>query len=196
MSTNKVGGILGGWRPHQVDAMGAAVLACIVVAGYVVGVRPTYKHMEMRAVLAGRVDAENDKASDLTTSLQSLTRSLDQTQKELHKGVPQLEAVQSLNRHLAGLTQMGTANGLRIDGLEPGKTSRSQYYDTVEIRLTGKGAYRDCTRFLSQLYRDMPDTSVTAIELAGQPGSADPSAAFTFVLSWYTTNVSKLASHE
>lgn len=181
---------------RQVDAVGLVVLSLIVGAGYFLGVRPVLNQMEAQRVLAVEIEEESSRAAELTRQVGGLTGELEQARRQLENGVPQLEPMQSLNHRLAELATLATDSGLRIDGIQPGRVSSTPFFDTVELRITGRGTYQDCTRFLSRLHGERRDMTVTTISLAGQPGGEDPRGTFTFTLSWHTASATSLAQHD
>lgn len=182
-----------GWQSRRMDALGLAVVLAMLSLGYAVAVHPVYTRMAAQSELAQSIASETARVDELSGTLHTLNETMEATRKTLSEGVPQLETSQALNHHLARLTELGAANSVRIDGIEPGKTERSQYFDTTEIRISGKGTYQNCTRFLSQLYRSAPDTAVTSIELVGRPGEAAPLATFQVTIAWFTIASPKLA---
>lgn len=194
MSTRR--GFLADTSLRQVDAVGLVVLSLIVGAGYFLGVRPVLNQMEAQRALAVEIDEESSRAADLTRQVSGLTGELEQARQQLENGVPQLEPMQSLNRRLAELATLATDNGLRIDGIQPGRILSTPFFDTVELRIAGRGTYQDCTRFLSRLHGERRDMTVTTISLAGQPGGESPTGTFTFTLSWHTASATSLAQHD
>jgi hypothetical protein len=62
---------------------------------------------------------------------------------------------------------------------------RSLRYDLVPITMTGRGAYRQCVKFLQGLCSTFRDMSVMQIELSGNPARRDEPEQFRFDLFWY-----------
>lgn len=194
MSTRR--GVLADTEMRQVDAVGVVVLLLIIGAGYFLVVRPVLNQMEAQRALAVQIEEESSRAADLTRQISGLAGELEQAKRLLENGVPQLEPMQSLNHRLSELATLATDSSLRIDGIQPGRITSTPFFDTVELRITGRGTYQECTRFLSRLHGEKRDMTVTSLSLVGQPGGEDPKGTFTFTLSWHTASATSLAQHD
>ena len=80
------------------------------------------------------------------------------------------------------------------EAIEPGEASGSVRYSTVPIRINGRGKYPQFAKFLRALREELPDTSVTDINLSG--GGSTTAATSTLNLLWYAAPAPTVAKNE
>lgn len=174
-----------GWRFMGIDAAGAGVLAAMTLGVYLLQIQPLLRASRVHAAQAVLLETQQRKLPDLKHSAQAFHTRLEATEKAIAATALQLLPARRLNERLAQLAELATQNGLRIDEIEPGKTTVNAQYETIAIRLSGKGGYRQCTQFLAALHSQMPDTNATAIHLAAGD-RPELAGTFTFNLLWHT----------
>ena len=105
-------------------------------------------------------------------------------------------------RRLFGMTpefaeaskSLAANQGLQVEAIEPGEASGSVRYSTVPIRINGRGKYPQFAKFLRALREELPDTSVTDINLSG--GGSTTAATSTLNLLWYAAPAPTVAKNE
>jgi len=129
------------------------------------------------ATLAQQADLElkQQTATTSNASLQTLQRRLGALQQQISDNPLHLQPASAINKRLGELTDLAAQLGLRMEDVQPGKISTTARFETVSIHLAGTGNYRTCVQFLHRLRTGFPDTSVTSLQLTGNP--SDPAAA-------------------
>ena len=172
-------------RSWQVDLAGAAVCVGLTLLFYLAGVLPLSRLQAAQLEQRTELETRREKATRLAAAADTLQRRLKQVGQALGEAPVQLRSARELNQRLARLTNLAGECGLAIDQTHSDRPHNGPWYQTVPIRLAGKGAYPTCAVFLDQIRRAYPDMGVSSFELAGEPGSNAP-AAFRFDLVWYT----------
>jgi len=86
---------------------------------------------------------------------------------------------------LTAICALATECGLAPEAIEPQQQVAEPLFATITLRLSGRGSYQSCVRFLQKLQKDMPHNTIAGIELSAAPSSADPNVTFTFQLVWH-----------
>jgi len=177
--------ILRHWR---IDASGLALVAALTAVAYLLEIRPVLSARQAAGAGVAELAEKRRRAAELEGALRSQEEPLSEAQRLLAALDVRLEDAGRLNERVAKLTEMAGQSGLQVDGIEPGKVVgiSGARYRTVSIRLTGRGVYRNCARFLRDISEKVRDSSVTQISLSGQNGVAEANATFAFDLLWYT----------
>jgi Tfp pilus assembly protein PilO len=177
-----------GWKHMQLDAIGVGLLVAMSIAAFVLQVRPLFRAQQALAGQTAALTAEQQKLNKLKRSVQMMRTRLEAVQRSIDQTEFKLEPASQINGRLARLTEIASHYSLQVDEMEPGtpgKVTSGGQFETIPIRLSGRGGYRNCTQFLDALHQQLRDTSVTAMSLAAGD-SADPNGAFTFNLLWHT----------
>ena len=95
---------------------------------------------------------------------------------------------------LSALSSLASDQGLQVEAIEPGEASGSVRYSTIPIRINGRGKYPQLVKFLRALREELPDTSVTDVNLSG--GGSTTSATFTLNLLWYAAPAPTVVKNE
>jgi Tfp pilus assembly protein PilO len=191
----------------------ALPLCLLATAGvYYLAIAPALEgrasESELRSRLAERekewerLDAEN------TAQLQALERTRERNKQRTLALKPGSEQI---NR-IAAITELAASCGLDVDQLAPGKSANLQLFMATPIKLTGRGAYPDCARFLSMLHDTLPDFKVRSLrlvaalrqpdELSGTPlqesalDGAGRTSALEFDLVWLAEREGSVAGAE
>ena len=170
----------------RVDLIGVALTVVLTAGAYFIQVEPLIGQRETQRATVAELGTEQHKLPDLKRTMQSVRMRLDTVKQAIAETDLKLQPASELNERLARLTQVATDNKLQIDEVEPGKVMPGQQFETITIRLSGRGGYQDSTSFLRDLHRAMPDTSVTSMDLAAGGGVGKSDAGFSFILHWHT----------
>ncbi|MCX5662016.1 MAG: type 4a pilus biogenesis protein PilO [Planctomycetota bacterium] len=169
----------------MIDTAGVAAVIGLSLGAYLLDIHPLQRARAESAAQAAELAGQHRKADDLAAKLHKLQDRLQETRGKAEAGSLRLEPAQNLNQRLARLTDLATANHLRIDAVEPGKPLPGPQCDVVEIRVACLGSFRGCSEFLDRLHHEMPDAAVVSLEIAGRPGAAEAPANLTFTLYWF-----------
>jgi len=90
-----------------------------------------------------------------------------------------------VNKRISAISTLAAQSGLKIDDIQPGKSVSGSRYEMIPISVSGKGTYAKCLGFLHELRSVLPDTGVSALELAGRPSEESSEASYRFELLWY-----------
>ena len=175
-------------RAHwQIDAAGLASLVMLGSLVYLLAVAPMLERRREVAEQSRQLAAEQQQLQMQQTRLRQVTVEADETRRKLTAMPVRLRPVAALNAHVAGLVELASSCGMQVDNIEPGAVASTSRYQTVALRITGRGAYPQCVDYLARIRRQMPDTGVTSLEVSslGSTGQAHP--GFIINLSWHTT---------
>ena len=169
----------------HVDLAGLALCALLTCIGYGTIVQPIAR--ERDRLTAKRTDLEQLKqqARLAENSRSSLEQELDRVHQLIADSAVQLESVAHLNGRLARLLDLATESGMQIDETQSGDTEEGTWHRTVPVRVSGRGSYTSCARFLHGLQTRLPDVEVLSFNLAGSPQKRSEAAMFRFELAWY-----------
>ena len=169
-------------REWRLDAIGVAIFIALTVLGYLLEFEPALRDREaMRAGLAELAD-KRETISRLQGTIHSTSAQIAALQTAQEKELKLLPPAQ-INDRLSALSSLASEQGLQVEAIEPGEASGSVRYSTVPIRINGRGKYPQFAKFLRTLREELPDTSVTDINLSG--GGSTTAATFTLNLLWY-----------
>lgn len=172
------------WRWRQVDLVGLGACAALTVGAFLLGVRPALSQHSTFLGMQEELTARHRDSGELAGALGKLQDQYAALQEQLAASPLRLEAAAQTNLRLAKVTDLATECGLKVDAIQPGTAVAGARFDVVPIRLTAKGKYVTCVRFLDALHRGFPDTGVVSFELGSSSG--DPNADdFQFDLEWY-----------
>ena len=169
----------------QIDVIAGAMMVSIAFAGYWFELAPEMVAREERAQSAMELATAREKSADMETAAATVKNKLREVKQSVANSV-KLEPAAQLNARVAKLTELAGANSLQLDAIEPGieTASGSGRYDTIPIRLAGRGAYKDVTKYMRVLHETLPDTGVGVLELTSAENGG--SAAFVVMLQWHT----------
>jgi Tfp pilus assembly protein PilO len=169
-----------------IDAGG--IVACILlsIALYYAGLQPLAAGYDRYLSQQAELELKQQTATTSNASLQTLQRRLGALQQQITDHPLHLQPASAVNKRLGELTELAAHLGLRMEDVQPGKTSATARFETVTIHLAGSGTYRTCVQFLHRLRTGFPDTSITSFQLTGNPSDSSGSASFQFDLKWFT----------
>lgn len=197
----------GGYKHARADLVGVALMIALTAAAYFMQVQPLVEHNAAHASQITQLEAEQKKLPGTKRTMQTMRVQLDKVETTIAQTNLKLEPANQLNERLARLTEIANKNNLQLDEIEPGKPTAQGQFETIDIRLAGKGGYRDCARFLRSLHEQLPDTSAVSFDLTaaerglsaslGTATNATSTAtnsdkktiaggSFVFVLCWHT----------
>jgi Tfp pilus assembly protein PilO len=181
---------------RSVDGAGAAACAAVVAALVFGGLLPLLHHRGDAEARRHDLVTQRQRAGAAKASLAKLEKQLAEARSDLARYPVRLEDARRVNHRLARITDLATARGLEVQGVEPGAVTRGPRYQTIALKLTGNGGYRGCVQFLHDLHDQLPDTAVTAVRLAGNPQQDGAPSTFDFELRWYAAPAQTTAAAE
>jgi Tfp pilus assembly protein PilO len=175
------------WKHWRIDAIGLAIVAALGVGAYTLQIQPMLHSRQAHATLTTDLAARQQKTTELKDTLRSAVARRATAQRSFADSNISLEPASQLNQRILRLTELATESGLVLDAIEPGKPSHGARYEAFPIHLSGRGDYRNCTKFLKNLQAKLRDSGVTRLELSASPGiNAPATGGFAFDLIWYT----------
>lgn len=181
---------------RSIDVAGATACAALVAALLFGGILPLLHHRGDAAARRRELLSQRQRVATAKASVAKLQQQLALAQEELARYPIRLEDARRVNHRLARITDLATARGLEVQGVEPGGITRGPRYQTIALKLTGAGGYRGCVQFLHDLHEQLPDTAVTAVRLSGNPQEEIARPTFDFELRWYAAPAQRTASVE
>jgi Tfp pilus assembly protein PilO len=179
------------WCTLRIDGAALAGLCFLSVVAFFLQVKPLLTERHESVQLAQNLLDAEQRLNDGKHVHQKAVAELDAVKGALAKVEVSLESVQQLNARLTRLTQIATDSQLTIDVLEPGKTTVDGAYAGVLMRLSGRGPYRACTRFIQKIDHQMPDVAITGLDLTSNSGAQEQIVSFSIDLAWYARPGSK-----
>ncbi len=170
---------------RRIDMAGAAVLTVASLAGYLTTVAPFLEQRAITAGLRSEMRVQREKASELKAAIATVKERMQAVRLEMATGSVRLDSTAHINRRIAGLTKSLSECELEVDDVKTAPICSSPRYDLVPITVTGRGAYRQCVKFLQRLCSTFCDMSVMQIELTGNPARCEEPEQFRFDLFWY-----------
>jgi Tfp pilus assembly protein PilO len=174
------------WNHWRMDGAAVAVVLGLTAIAYFGQVAPTIQGNELAKAQAVELVTQQTKSRDLERTIRSTSDHLEATRQAIAKNALQLEPATELNKRLARLSDLASANHLQVDAIESGETRDYDRYSTVSIRLAGHGTYPNCQAALGNLRSAMPDIGVTSMQVNSGGVTNDTAATFAFDLLWYT----------
>jgi hypothetical protein len=177
--------LLAYWR---IDVMAIALFITLSISAFVAQFLPLLRARQTYTALAADLSAKQQKLTELKETLRLTHARRIVFQANLTDSNFILEPASHLNQRILELTELAAEQGLILDGIEPRRGVISARYETIPIRLTGRGDYRSCTQYLKSLHTRLQDSGIVRIELSSSPGVHNAAiAGFAFELVWYTT---------
>jgi len=176
----------------SIDATAVGFCLALTAVVYILGVHPV---ISSKADIVRRERELNDsrqQAEALAATLTTMRRELAAVEQALADSPLRLQPVSAVNQRLALITELASDQQLKLNEIQPGKSTHGSHYDTVPIVITGSGNYRTIAAFLHRLHRTFPDTGVAAFSLTGSPATPDAPAGFRFNLSWYAAPIDRI----
>lgn len=172
------------WEIHA-----AGVSACVVLSVLfcLAGLRPILSERRTNALQEAKLQEQRQQETKRRALITTLRQDIVLAHKALDEMPLRLKPAGHVNQRLARLTDLATANGLDIHEIQPEDAASGTHYDTVPVRLAGKGTYQTHTAFLRNLHQTFRDTAVTSFQLVGNPRQPDEPATFRMTLAWYTS---------
>lgn len=170
--------------------MDAFALLLIVVLGamaYVMQIGPLLSRRQQAQAQAAQLLQKQSELQQSERTLRRLKDQLQAIQSATEQSQLKLEPVSQLNQKLAHLTALAGEHGLQVDTIESGQTADFARYSTVAIRISGRGAYRNCAAFVGRFPASMPDVGVASFRMVCVNPDDDANTTFVFDLLWYTS---------
>jgi len=175
------------WKFWRIDAAGAAVCLALSLALYLGGIRPLIRNHDDFVDQKAQLDEQRTRLDEMNLTLKAYRGQYETAQRELAQGALRLESTSNVNRRLADISALAVSCNLKINEIQPGRAVPTLHYQTVPIHLAGNGTYRTCTAFLHKLRKSFPDTSISLLELAGNPSDPSGMGTFRLDLQWHAS---------
>jgi Tfp pilus assembly protein PilO len=171
--------------PWQTHAVGILLMLALSVLVYLFEINPLYDHYRDRHMRVGQLAEQVNHTRELNTTLNRTRNAAAELQIFLKDHGFTLESRSRLNDRLTAIIALATECGLVPDGIEPQRQSAEPLFTTIALRLSARGSYPNCVRFLEKLRRDMPHNTIAGIELSAAPSGKDAEVAFNLQLIWH-----------
>ncbi|GIK17996.1 MAG: hypothetical protein DYG93_03905 [Leptolyngbya sp. PLA2] len=174
-------------KPNRlaIDAPAIGLLAALTAGAWFIGVQPALKARAERETLNAQADTRLAELTLAQHEQRLLAESLAEARRVLENVTVQLVPSRRMNERVAGLTNLARENGLQLDEIKPGATTREELFDLVEIRLSGQASYPASAAFFNALHTNYPDTEVASFRLVARGAGELPADSFQFTLLWY-----------
>ena len=169
------------WR---IDLAGLTFCVAATLAVYFASIQPLIDERKELRLQEASLAKRRQEASNLSASLNSVTKQLDEVRLELEASPLKLQSSSVLNERLKQVNDLASESDLQINEVQPGRRYTGDRFHTVSIFVAGKGTYRTCTQFLHRLHETFKDTAVSSFDLRGNPARGN-AAQFRFDLAWY-----------
>jgi Tfp pilus assembly protein PilO len=173
-------------KEWQIDAIGLVLILALTAVAYFLIVAPARRAKLAMEAQTQDVAAQLAKNTELTGTTRTLGQQIAAAQRQIEQLGLILQPSSQQNQKLGQLMDLAAANLLDVDAIQPGALTAAAHCGTVPIRISGRGSYLSCFRFLKNMREKLPDCSVSAIELAGQPGPVPATGSFAVELKWFT----------
>lgn len=176
-------GGIGAWQTH---AIGFVLLASVLGAGLVLGLRPVLAQRDTMAELAMR-QADLHARLDGARRQERILRDELYALEELGAGWNERAGQgATLNQSMAKLTQIGQSAGLSLHTVRAGDANALEFFEVTPIAVEGSGGYAQCAGFISEVLAAMPNVTIERFSLAAPgPGSGE-GGAVSLVFAWYS----------
>ncbi|MHC5113196.1 MAG: type 4a pilus biogenesis protein PilO [Planctomycetota bacterium] len=169
----------------HVDLAGVALCVVLTFVGYGIILQPIADERDRLTAKRNELQQIQQQAHLAETSRTSLEEELKDVRQRIEDSAVHLESAAHLNGRLARLLALATDSGMQVDETSSGDTEDGQWHRTVPVRVSGRGSYTSCARFLHGLQAKLPDVEVLAFNLVGTPAQRSQGATFRFELAWY-----------
>jgi Tfp pilus assembly protein PilO len=176
--------------PWQIDVAALLLMAALGAIVYFVEIGPLSKHYRDRNLRAAQLAEQESRHNDLAATLQRTREAAANVERSLAARNLPLEPRSRLNDRLTAVYNLASESGLAPDSIEPQREVADPLFTAVGLRLSGRGSYRNCVRFVQRLRKEMPQTTVAGIEMSGSPSSTEPTISFSFQLVWHASPAS------
>ncbi len=179
---------LSAFRHHsllRIDAVGTAVCVLASLIGYLTTGEPLLEQRSATAGLHRELQTQQERNAALRAAIATVKERLTLVRQELAAGRVRLDSATHINTRIAGLTGYLSDCELQVDDVQTDRVASGPQYELVPITIVGRGACRQCVRFLHGLCTTFPDMSVMRVELSGNPAQPSEPETFRLALFWY-----------
>lgn len=171
-----------------IDAAGLGVAAAIAGLIYFAWIGPALRESRESRVAAAELSARLDEVTRLKGELAQAEARAREARQRVEQAPRILHPLSAMNARLSELTNLAVECSLVVESLAPGEPARQERLIRVPLRVSGRGGYADCVRFLEHVHEQFPDVDVEGIRLVSvREDGAD--ASFALDCAW-------LAAHE
>src|SRR6185436_12769117 len=171
--------------PWQTYAASILLMAALTAVVYLFEISPLYDHYRDRHIRVAQLADQVNRTRELDATLKRTRNSVSEVQTFLKEHGITLESRSRLNDRLTAIIALATECGLVPEGIEPQRQSAEPLFTTIALRLSGRGSYLNCVRFLEKLRGDMPHNTIAGIELSAAPSGREAEVAFNVQLIWH-----------
>lgn len=171
-----------GWSVH---AVGGGVCILLLLAGYVLGIRPMGQEM------VGEVGLEQqltEAEANLRMHAAELERANEQArllQSQIDTQPLNLQPVSSLNHRIGRVSNLAEQCELSLNKTKVGDLINAGEHAYIPVEIGGVGPFIKVSQMLGELHRVYPDMAVQGFELMRDPAGGE--ARFDLKLIWFVS---------
>jgi Tfp pilus assembly protein PilO len=155
-----------------------ALFVCVVIW-------PMILHRQAAVDREAELIADKAKTAQFASAITRAKTNLQSVRAEIAGSQWALEPQGHLNNRVAGITNLAKKCGLEIEEINPGSTLAGSQYDSLALKLTGRGSYRGCVTFMHQLHDHYPDTAIGGFRITVGGQEAGGPLSMEFNLVWF-----------
>lgn len=168
-----------------VDAIGVGMIAAVVGAMYLGGVRPLQTAYSDTVSLKTDLWLSKNKLAEREQSEMRAADTAAQLTQRLEQLDIELSNIDQMNTRLSKVTAIAESVGMTLEGLRPGAEAQAERYRAVEITLIGRVDYLQAGDFLAELRRQLPDTGLLGIRFERIRSNEGVSGRLQLQMVWY-----------
>ncbi len=172
----------GTWRIHMV---GIATVVVVGVALHLLWLQPALQRVELLDSVLRKTETAETDLQKARRAHAALTGRLASVRNELADVRLELQPRDALNRRIADIVAVAGATGLDVSESRAGDASSGRWFDTVAIRIQGRGRFSDSLIFLQRLFGELSDVDVSGFDISRSDGDRSDRGSFRFDLAWY-----------
>ena len=163
-----------------IDAVGAAVAVATAVGGIALLVHGPLREMAGLAAAHAEYARGLRELADVQADKRRLDQEIDTSTQRLSAPGGGLPDIRQVERYLAHVTALASANDINVDSLAPGPYLDCGDHVTVRVSFTGRGGFIGFHRLLESIERQLQYVDVTHFGIS----SRRPSEGKTCQLEW------------
>ncbi len=180
-------------KPAVVHAAGAALLAILTLATWLVGLQPSLNSRARYRDLVARRQTERQNLLQAQTLEDATKARLASLQDSLRQRPLILRGQDDLSKKLQEITELSAGAGLQLSSIEAGKADNFSRHGTVGIQIAARASLPSLWTFFHDLREKMPDVTVRSVDLTGRYANKDSVPGLTMALVWHTARTQQVA---
>ena len=155
----------------MIDAIGAAVLALSLGIGTTLLVRGPLRESQGLSAARRQCAQIERELADIQSDRQQLAQDIEKTGRQLADQGGGLPNVRQIERYMAHVTALASANGITVDSLAPSPHIDLSDHVDVYVSFTGRGEYLGFHRMLRGIEQQLDFADVTHFGIVGDDSS-------------------------